>query len=571
MNDKIIEKIREEETTPQRTIEEKNKPDKSYDELRETVLIQLASSNKKGEASEELVNYILQKYKIYTTRDDEKSEIWIYEKGIYAPHGKTHIKEECRNILKEAFTTYFGNQVIAKIETDTYIDHDVFFNNTYINEIAVENGILNIYTRELKEFTPDKIFFNKIPVVYDSSKKCPNIKEHFKTILKKGDISTMEELFGYLLLKEYRYEKAFMFTGDGRNGKGKTLELMKRFLGIENCTNISLFQLENDNFALGELFNKMANLAGDIERTALKRTSILSGLTGRDMQSAARKFLNRVNFTNYAKMIFCANELPVVYNNSNAFWNRWILIDFPYTFLSEKEYNETENKEKYKIMNPNIIEEIINPKEMSGLLNLSLDGLERLIKNKEFSLSQSTEEVKEIWMRKSDSFMAFLMDYIEEDYNSKIEKKELKNVYVSFCRKNQLKICSENVMKTILSTNTAVTESRLIENNKKIAYWEGIKLKDKKITGQGGQDGQGFSLYTKKPICPLEVKKLSTLSTLSSTKNSSDDIQNFILALEDKKTDWQTLSDEFGEDKVQKAMDEGLIYEANLNQIKIVE
>lgn len=96
-------------------------------------------------------------------------------------------------------------------------------------------------------------------------------------------------------------------------------------------------------------------------------------------------------------------------------------------------------------------------------------------------------------------------------------------------------------------------------------------IKDKKITGQGGQDGQGFSLYTKKPICPLEVKKLSTLSTLSSTKNSSDDIQNFILALEDKKTDWQTLSDEFGEDKVQKAMDEGLIYEANLNQIKIVE
>lgn len=578
MNDaELFKKIHEGENkiVPQRTIEEKNKPDKNYEEFRESVLIQLASSNKKGEASEEVVKYIRDKYKIYTIRNDEKIEMWIYNKGIYVPHGKTYIKEECREILKEAYTAHFATKIIEKIETNTYVDHDEFFNNNYIDEIAVENGILNIFTRELKEFTPDKLFFNKIPVIYDPSKECKNIQKHFNTILKKGDISSMEEVFGYLLLKENKFEKAFMFMGDGkgRNGKGKTIELMKRFLGIKNCISMSLHQLEEDNWAIAELLNKMANLAGDIEKTALKKTSILSTLTGRDPISASRKFLNKVTFTNYAKMIFCANELPIIYDDGDAFWNRWILFNFPYVFLSEEEYNTKDEDEKknYRIKNPDIIEQIVNPEEMSGLLNTALDGLDRLMKKKGFSISQTTEEVKEIWLRKSDSFMAFLMDHIEEDYNSRIEKKELKNVYVSFCRKHQLKICSDKVMKIILNTNTAATESRRNISGEKISFWEGIKLKKNNIGGQEGQHGQGILPYTNIQSRSYRVKNYVLPVHPVLFENLSDDIQTFISSLDSNKTDWQTLSAKFGEDRVQKAMDEGLIYEPLPNQIKVLE
>ena len=57
---------------------------------------------------------------------------------------------------------------------------------------------------------------------YDPTKKCPNILKHFNDILQDADdVKVMLELFGYLLLKEYRIEKAFMFVGFGRNGKSK--------------------------------------------------------------------------------------------------------------------------------------------------------------------------------------------------------------------------------------------------------------------------------------------------------------------------------------------------------------
>ena len=123
-----------------------------------------------------------------------------------------------------------------------------------------------------------------------------------------------------------------MFSGSGRNGKGKTVELMKRFIGAQNCANITLQSLEKDNFSMGELFNKMANLGADISSSALKETGKFKNLTGHDLVSAQRKFLTQVHFVNYAKMIFCANELPQTSDITIAFFNRWIIIDFPYTF-----------------------------------------------------------------------------------------------------------------------------------------------------------------------------------------------------------------------------------------------
>jgi len=47
---------------------------------------------------------------------------------------------------------------------------------------------------------------------------------------------------------------------------------MKKLLGIENCAEITLEDLEKENFAICNLHKRMANLCGDLSRTALKNT-----------------------------------------------------------------------------------------------------------------------------------------------------------------------------------------------------------------------------------------------------------------------------------------------------------
>jgi len=448
--------------------------------LKETVL-ELIIDKKRETATEKLTNAIEQQNNIYTTRDDEHSEIWIYKEGIYIPQGKTYIKEYCRKILATAYSTHLINQVISKVEADTYIDQDEFFNNIIKDEICCENGILNLKERTLEEFDPEKIFFTKIPVYYDPTAVCPNIEKHFKAVLKKEeDSEVMFELFGFLLYKDYFLEKGAMFIGDGRNGKGKTIDLMKRFIGVDNCSSVPLQQFETDQFAAGELFNKLANLPGDLDDKALDHTGMFKTLTGRDLIAAPRKYLTRVKFVNFAKMVFACNKLPKTRDTTTAFWNRWILFEFPYTFLGEQEINNLKEEEKInvKLRDMDIIDKLSSPDELSGLLNRSLDGLQRLFSNKDFSSSQGVKEIKDLWIRKSDSFLAYCLDHIEESDEVTIEKKVLRIAYMKFCKKHKVKPVSDKAIRETLFENYAVSEDR---DSSGCYNWEGIRFKEGRI------------------------------------------------------------------------------------------
>lgn len=445
-------------------------------------VLQLIASKQEEEAFELMSTKAQELHKFYATISDVKSEMFVYGgDGVTYPNGRTLIELLCRGWLGKAYNKRRANDVIEKIKTDNQIDEQEFFNkqNENIGEIPVDNGILDIFTREITPFTSKKIFFNKLNFSYDPSAKSVAIPQFFKDVLNsEDDAKVMFELIGFCLLKEYRYEKAFMFVGDGRNGKGKTINLIKKFLGSQNYSSVPLEQMNSGSSAIVEMFGKMVNLAGDISNTGLKETGILKGLCGRDNVNAKRKYLNDLSFENYAKLIFAANELPRVYDFSKGFWSRWILLDFPYTFVPENEYSKDEENNKVKLADVSIIDKITTKEELTGLLNLALDGLERLVKNKGFSYTKGTGEVKTMWIRKSDSFSSFCYDHLEEDEELWISKKELRSAFHKFCKKHKLKGTSDTSIKVTLESMFGVSEERPQILNGERA-WVGIKFKEK--------------------------------------------------------------------------------------------
>ena len=460
-----------------KTCEKKEKIEKNpnYNKLQKEIFTALAIKDR-DTATELLVKEIEKDNFIYTTKDDIKSEMWVYKEGVYVPQGKSYIREFSRKILAETYTTQLSNAVISKIEADTFIEHDKFFNTNYVYEVPLINGILDVRTRKITEHTPEKIFFNKLPITYDADADCPAILGHLSNVLSgDSDVKVLLELFGYLLMKEYKIEKAIMFVGFGRNGKSKTIELMKRFIGPENCSSLPLRSINEESFSLCELFGKMANLAADLSKTDLKETGMIKSLIGRDTIQAKRKYLRDLNFVNYAKMIFAANELPKIYDTTDGFWTKWVLIEFPYKFVTQEVYDKAlvEEKIMWKIMDPDIIEKLSSPRELSGLLNYALDGLDRLLENKDFSYSKSTKEVKDMWIRKSDSFTAFCYDHLNEDTESTISKKLLRRVYHKYRKKHKLNSCSDKAIKITLESTFGVSES---QDNSFDRIWEGIKF-----------------------------------------------------------------------------------------------
>jgi putative DNA primase/helicase len=130
-----------------------------------------------------------------------------------------------------------------------------------------------------------------MPVMFDINAQCPKIDKFLKDILaKEDDVKVFYELAGFAFLKEYKFEKAFMMVGDGRNGKGKCIELLKRMVGVGNCSALTMTMLNPLNPDISQLFGKFLNVAGDIGNQDLKDTSMFKSLTGRDLISGRRKY-----------------------------------------------------------------------------------------------------------------------------------------------------------------------------------------------------------------------------------------------------------------------------------------
>jgi len=464
----------------QRYVNENNP--ESQHSLREDVL-SLLVKKQFGEATELLVEEIMSHNYIYTTKEDKACEMWIYSEGIYIPNGESCVKEQVRQIMKDNYSEWLSNQVISKIRIDTFIDSSEFFKDNMTYEVPVENGILDVLNIELRPFTPKRIFFSKFPVKYDEGATCPKIDEFLSDVLTStDDKDVFYEMAGFGLVKEYFLEKAFMFVGNGRNGKGKSIELLKKLVGVNNTSSVPLSAITSESPFVQSLWRRHFNLAGDISSRDLKETAMFKQLTGRDPISANRKYKNIIEFTNYAKMVFACNELPRVYDYSDGFWERWVLLEFPYKFVDKVVYDKLNNEEKTycKIKDPNIIKKIATEEEMSGFLNMAILGLQRLMKNKKFSYTFGTNEVKNKWIRMSDSFMAFCMDNIEEAYDCVLSKKLLRRKYKEYCDDYKVKGVSDRSIKASLQEMFGVTEefSQIGGLGPQEHCWSGIRFKN---------------------------------------------------------------------------------------------
>jgi len=447
-----------------------NKPVKSF----EMSVQELMLNKNSNEATEKAVQIILLENKIYTIRDDNATEIWYYKDGIYLQDGVSYIEERCRELFEISYTGHLKNKVIDKIKADTYIKNEDFFKIVDPFIIPLLNGLFNLHTNELIPFTSNYIFINKLPIEYDKDAKCPEIITFFNDVLKDPelDILLMQEMFGYCLLKCYDYQYAFMLLGNGRNGKGVTLALLETLLGIKNVSSLSLQQIENNKFLLDGLFNKHANIVGDLSKKALQNTGNFKKLTGQDIITADRKFKSRLEFHNVAKLIYSCNDLPYSYDDSDGFYDRWKFLDFPYKFV-----DVVEDKTFQKIKDPKIKNKLLTQDNMNGLFNWSLEGLNRLISNNKFSDNKTSADNRTKWRRQSSSFNAFFEDCCKIDFQEHTTLQNLKENYQRYCIKHDLKFESNTIIKNILEQNGCDNITKRIdfgEFSEVTRVWKGL-------------------------------------------------------------------------------------------------
>lgn len=372
--------------------------------------------------------------------------VWRYneKKGIFEPTGIPWLQTQIKDILGDEYASRRANEVIKQIQVETYDFENSLRKETNLNLVVVKNGVLDIHTKELHPFSPKYKAKNRVPVNYNPEADCPEFKQFLREIHHKEDLDFIQEWWGYHLYRQYKFHKAVMFTGEGGNGKSTELNALCKFLGEDNVTHETLYQLSSNRFSPGKLFGKTANIAPDLAPDEIKRSSNFKALTGGDKIRGEHKFEHTFYFWNYAKLSFSCNQLPTTPDNTRAFFRRWVIVNFPNVFEGD---DKDENK----------LEKITTPEELSGILNWALEGLQRLLKQGYFSKSRSTDEVAEEWRDKSNPVKSFMDNCLEENPDGVIQKDKMYIAYSNYCKirgftkeiKSQLtvKMKEERIMK----------------------------------------------------------------------------------------------------------------------------
>jgi putative DNA primase/helicase len=370
---------------------------------------------------------LIKKYLFKVTTDTE--EIYYYDsaKGIYLRGGEWLIKQEC---LKFCPTISIAavDQIIQHIIWSSYVDRSQF--DTNIEWLACKNVMVNLLTGETRPHSPDFMALTQIPHVYSL---CPfpmpsKIMRFFSQVMRPEDTEILLDFIAYCLWRAFPFHKWLLLNGSGRNGKGVTMNIITRLLGEKNVSNESLDRILDNKYSTANLFGMMANIDADLSSEALKRTGILKKLTGGDKIQGELKYKNAFGFKNYAKLIFSANTMPKTPDETDAFFARLLIINFPNQFLGDKAI-------------PNLVEQLATPDEMSALLSLVIRRVSRVLKSGiSYAASHTIEENYDKYIRSSDPIRHFAETAIRKDdgTRARVSIDKMYESYSNFCNAYKL-------------------------------------------------------------------------------------------------------------------------------------
>lgn len=407
--------------------------------------------------------YLTRKHHIVTVGEKE-SEFYVYRDGMYGPAENEVILPEVQRILGEHTTRQAKGETLHKIADMTRNPRSIF-GSAPLNFIPLKNGVYDFIAGELLPHSPDYYFTHQFPIIYDKKATCPKTSAFFDQILLPEQKETVLEWIGYCFYRLYSFKKAIIFVGEGDAGKTTLLEVITHLLGRNNLSSVSLQRLTGDKFSAAHLYGKHANVVDELSAKDINDTGNFKMATGGGSLTGEYKFGNQFSFVNYSKFIFACNRIPdASKNDDDAYYRRWLIIRFQKVIQT-------------KI--PNFIATLTTEEERSGLFNLAVSALNRLLEQGEFSNTQDVETIKLEMMRSGSSIAKFASDMMEEQIGNEMTKEELYDAYTAYCKEEDLPAETLKMFGTRIPYYVKfIADGRILNTSgKQTRGWRNVKVK----------------------------------------------------------------------------------------------
>jgi putative DNA primase/helicase len=381
--------------------------------------------------------------------------LYRYRDGAYRPDGDRWARRRIADILGEDSNRRRADDVIY----DLRVNAPDLIERPPLDIINCRNGLLDVQSGKLGPHTPDLLSPVQVAAAFDPRATAPAIERFLSDVLDAATREVFYELAGYLLVPDNRLQRAVMMLGAGNNGKSTATELLARLLGDSNVSAQPLHKLDEDRFAVADLYGKLANVFADLDGRALRSSSIFKSITGGDRLSAERKFRPSFTFTPYARLIFSANAVPPTSDSSEGFFRRWLILPFEQVIDPAK-------------LDPLIADKLSTPSELSGLLNAGIARLPDLRARGDFSESKAATQAKHDFRLHADSVAGFIDAECVTDHDARVVKSELASSYRDWCTQNGRSPLATHRFNQRLGQIISVTE-KTVQGTR---YWQGVRL-----------------------------------------------------------------------------------------------
>lgn len=258
---------------------------------------------------------------------------------------------------------------------------DVRMNENLPSVVLYQNGVLDLYTGELKPHSPQYFTTKILPYNYNPAATAPTW-EAFLLDIFEGDgerVALLQEWFGYMLSPSYDYHKVLCMLGPPRCGKGTIGRIIGALVGAQNYSGCTLASFAKDDF-LDSMRNVTVAFSGDTAKSvsrviAEQVTENIKKISGGDEVDFGRKYKSRVTCTLPTRITLAGNHVPRLFDDSGALAGRLLVLPFEVSFA-----NREDSTLSARLLT-----------EMEGISVWALAGLARLNANRGFTRPAASE------------------------------------------------------------------------------------------------------------------------------------------------------------------------------------
>lgn len=393
------------------------------------ILKSIQKSADSAPTESQIVDEIIEKHNIIYV---DNVGFYLWDGRVWQKISESRVKKFADTLYGKRFATSQRVNAVCNLLKSRAITEVNFDRNPVF---TFQNGTLEIETGNFRDFSPTDYCSIIMDYDYDPDATCPVWEKFIEDVTdnepRRQEI--LQFIAGYILIPDCRYQKVFLLTGNGGNGKSVYLEIIQLLYGQRNASHVEPSGLPKD-FQRITLKDSLWNVGTDINSNFSNgeiREWIIKISDGTTIQ-ACYKSKDYIDFMPRCKLVYACNEPPTA-EIVKGLDRRLQFIHFPCQYVDFPDPSNPRQKPK----DVNILYKL--SRELPGIFNWAYSGYKLLNAVGYFTDAPEQEEFLHQFQRTSNPIMVFCED---NDFHGTVSRDEIYSRYTYWCEQTGHKFLS---------------------------------------------------------------------------------------------------------------------------------